>query len=140
MSGLQLNQQQIDELDDDIDDGLYYQGYLDVLSFIAQALRAVKCTRNSVILVIQEPSLRANGSRECAPDDRLREAIHRAATRKNGLLRRFAPRNDVSPNHRIRLRNPASLRPCSGFRYTQVFFLLGHACSQYYPTASLFVE
>src|SRR6266404_4952674 len=23
------------------------------------------------------PSLRANGSRECAPDDRLREAIHR---------------------------------------------------------------
>src|ERR1700730_16576284 len=24
------------------------------------------------------PSLRANGSRECAPDDRLREAIHRA--------------------------------------------------------------
>jgi hypothetical protein len=26
-----------------------------------------------------QPSLRANGSRECAPDDRLREAIHRAA-------------------------------------------------------------
>src|SRR5450631_229279 len=25
------------------------------------------------------PSLRANGSRECAPDDRLREAIHVAA-------------------------------------------------------------
>jgi len=25
-------------------------------------------------------SLRANGSRECAPDDRLREAIHSAAT------------------------------------------------------------
>jgi hypothetical protein len=23
-----------------------------------------------------EPSLRANGSRECAPDERLREAIH----------------------------------------------------------------
>src|SRR5712691_7765414 len=52
-------------------------------------------------------SLRANGSHECAPDDRLREAIHRpgrhcerseaihlAAQRKNGLLRRFAPRND----------------------------------------------
>jgi hypothetical protein len=34
-----------------------------------------------------EPSLRANGSRECAPDDRLREAIHLAAQRKNGLLR-----------------------------------------------------
>jgi hypothetical protein len=34
--------------------------------------------------------LRANGSRECAPDDRLREAIHLAAPRKNGLLR-YAP-------------------------------------------------
>jgi hypothetical protein len=45
---------------------------------------------------ILRPSLRgANGSRECAPDDRLHEAIHRAAQRKNGLLRRFAPRNDV---------------------------------------------
>src|SRR5438093_1124190 len=51
------------------------------------------------------PSLRANGSRECAPDDRLREAIHFAATQEVGLLRRFrlrslsyggqvAPRND----------------------------------------------
>ena len=35
------------------------------------------------------PSLRANGSRECAPDDRLREAIHLSAQRKNGLLRRI---------------------------------------------------
>ena len=26
------------------------------------------------------PSLRANGSRECAPDDRLREAIHFTAS------------------------------------------------------------
>jgi hypothetical protein len=34
----------------------------------------------------------ANGSRECATDDRLREAIHGTA-RKSGLLRRFAPRN-----------------------------------------------
>src|SRR5260370_25223874 len=39
-------------------------------------------------------SLRANGSRECAPDDRLREAIHAATQRKNGLLRRSTPRND----------------------------------------------
>jgi len=39
-------------------------------------------------------SLRANGSRECAPDDRLREAIQKLHPRKNGLLRRFAPRND----------------------------------------------
>jgi hypothetical protein len=55
-------------------------------------------------------SLRANGSRECAPDDRLREAIHLAAQRKNGLLRRFrlrsvsyggqvAPRNDVESKY-----------------------------------------
>src|SRR5712671_7561605 len=28
------------------------------------------------------------------PDDRLSEAIHCAAKKKNGLLRRFAPRND----------------------------------------------
>src|SRR6267154_1094120 len=38
------------------------------------------------------PSLRANGSRERAPDDRLREAIHLATVRKNGLLR--CARND----------------------------------------------
>src|SRR5712675_785415 len=51
------------------------------------------------------PSLRANGSRECEPDDRLREAIrrprrhcerseaiHLATVRKNGLLR--CARND----------------------------------------------
>ena len=37
-------------------------------------------------------SLRANGSRECAPDDRLREAIHGRNKKKDGLLR-FA-RND----------------------------------------------
>jgi PAS domain S-box-containing protein len=37
-------------------------------------------------------SLRANGSLECAPDDRLREAIQSLDI--NGLLRRFAPRND----------------------------------------------
>src|SRR5258708_33495301 len=42
----------------------------------------------------QLPSLRANGWRECAPDDRLREAIHLAARKKAGLLRRYAPRND----------------------------------------------
>jgi hypothetical protein len=39
-------------------------------------------------------SLRANGSRECAPDDRLREAIHSFFLLLHGLLRRFAPRND----------------------------------------------
>src|SRR5438552_18037498 len=30
----------------------------------------------------QEPSLRANGSRECAPDDRVREAIHGRSTKE----------------------------------------------------------
>jgi Family of unknown function (DUF5989) len=40
--------------------------------------------------------LRANGSRECAPDDKLREAIH--CSGKAGLLRRFAPRNDDKGN------------------------------------------
>jgi hypothetical protein len=37
--------------------------------------------------------LRANGSRECAPDDRLSEAIQ-SYGRDSGLLRRFTPRND----------------------------------------------
>ncbi|KRR04009.1 hypothetical protein CP49_12615 [Bradyrhizobium valentinum] len=39
-------------------------------------------------------SLRANGSRECAPDDRLREAIHRAACGDMDCFVAFAPRND----------------------------------------------
>jgi hypothetical protein len=34
------------------------------------------------------------GRRKAPPDDRLREAIHGATGSKNGLLRRFAPRND----------------------------------------------
>jgi NAD(P)-dependent dehydrogenase (short-subunit alcohol dehydrogenase family) len=38
------------------------------------------------------PSLRANGSRECAPDDRLREAIHSA--RKLDCFVAFTSRND----------------------------------------------
>jgi hypothetical protein len=40
------------------------------------------------------PSLRANGSRERAPDDRLREAIHLTTQRKNGCFVASAPRND----------------------------------------------
>src|SRR5260370_22006785 len=39
------------------------------------------------------PSLRTNGSRERAPGDRLREAIHGAAMRIGGLLRRFRLRS-----------------------------------------------
>src|SRR5258708_5383656 len=54
-----------------------------------------------------QPSLRANGSRECAPDDRLREAIHVPAYRIDGLLRRFAPPKNATetktaPAHRRR--------------------------------------
>src|SRR5712671_3062731 len=41
---------------------------------------------------LDSTSLRANGSRECAPDDRLREEIHLTA-KEDGLLRRFTPRN-----------------------------------------------
>jgi hypothetical protein len=42
-----------------------------------------------------DPSLRATGSRECAPDDKLREAIQLPLrNKKAGLLRRVAPRND----------------------------------------------
>src|SRR3954453_10953341 len=45
------------------------------------------------------PSFRANGSSEWGPDDRLREAIHLAAQRKNGLLR--CARNEDRPNERL---------------------------------------
>src|ERR1700722_3263522 len=47
-------------------------------------------------LGISKLSLRANGSRECASDDRLREAIHLLSRRGHGLLRRFTPRNDAA--------------------------------------------
>src|SRR5258705_1075159 len=43
----------------------------------------------------QIPSLRANGSRERAPDDRLSEAIQISNRVVNGLLRRVAPRKKV---------------------------------------------
>jgi hypothetical protein len=84
-----------------------------------------------------EPSLRTNGSRECAPDDRLREAIHLAAQRKNGLLRRFrlrslsyggqvAPRNDgdraTSPESaisRLAYFAASSRRRAQGDRYAK---------------------
>jgi hypothetical protein len=52
-------------------------------------------------------SLRANGSRECAPDDKLREAIHLASPQKNGLLRRFAPRNDGGIGVKWQINSPA---------------------------------
>jgi hypothetical protein len=40
------------------------------------------------------PSLRANGSRERAPDDRLREAIHLSDCRAMDCFVASAPRND----------------------------------------------
>jgi hypothetical protein len=48
-------------------------------------------------LFFKHSSLRANGSRECAPNHRLREAIHCCTKKEAGLLRRFAPRNDGTP-------------------------------------------
>jgi len=52
------------------------------------------CQKSKQYLVV--PSLRANGSRECAPDDRLREAIHRTAQRKKlDCFVACAPRNDA---------------------------------------------
>ena len=40
------------------------------------------------------PSLRANGSRERAPDDKIRDAIHRAARGRMDFFVAYAPRND----------------------------------------------
>src|SRR3954449_1822718 len=57
---------------------------MDCFAALAMALR---------VRVTPSTSLRANGSRECAPDDRLREAIHLSACHGHGLLR-FA-RNDA---------------------------------------------
>src|ERR1700687_2381693 len=42
---------------------------------------------NEVVCGTLSTSLRANGSRECAPDDRLREAIHSFFSRQDVLLR-----------------------------------------------------
>ena len=49
--------------------------------------------KNSSAAAQLSSSLRANGSRECAPDDWLREAIHFALA-EHGLLRRLHSRND----------------------------------------------
>ncbi|SHG76911.1 hypothetical protein SAMN05443248_2600 [Bradyrhizobium erythrophlei] len=60
-----------------------------------------------------EPKCRRGGwlcARECAPDDRLREAIHRAA-RESELLRRSAPRNDAMTWWVSRGRSPHERRP-----------------------------
>src|SRR5216684_7374116 len=43
---------------------------------------------------IDKPSSRANGSRKCAPDDRLREAIHNPVGQGMDCFVAYAPRND----------------------------------------------
>jgi hypothetical protein len=45
-----------------------------------------RSTEQPVGQITHGPSLRATGSRECAPDDRLREAIHLAAHGKSGIF------------------------------------------------------
>jgi hypothetical protein len=88
----------------------------------AFALRATADTSLNPSYRLLRPSLRANGSRECAPDDRLREAIHRAAQRKNGLLRRCTPRNDVEAAYA----SPQAGRGRRGIRhYGQYFAMAG---------------
>ena len=54
-----------------IDTGKGYGQYLPRISLRSSGLRALRFREQ-----LPRPSLRANGSRECAPDDRLREAIH----------------------------------------------------------------
>ncbi len=58
-------------------------------------------SRRGIYTHVWRSSLRANGSRECAPDDRLREAIHSFFARQDGLLR--SARNDGPGAH---LRDP----------------------------------
>src|ERR1700730_1773654 len=54
--------------------------------FKIRARRAAGGKGGGLTEFVPSPLLRANGSRECAPDDRLREAIHLPTKRKNGLL------------------------------------------------------
>src|SRR5258707_12894053 len=63
-----------------------------------------------------KPSLRANGSRECATDDRLREAIHMLRGKMDCFVA-DAPRNDAALTHpNLRLRHSISLAlTSSGF-------------------------
>jgi hypothetical protein len=55
------------------------------------AMSAVE--RPRAMATSQLPSLRANGSRECAPDDRLREAIPSPVEGVDCFVA-YAPRND----------------------------------------------
>jgi hypothetical protein len=65
-------------------------------------------------------SLRANGSRECAPDDRLREAIHLSACRAMDCFVASAPRKDrkraarIPPHRHCEPTGRAYARPMTG--------------------------
>src|SRR5260221_8679086 len=58
----------------------------------------------------KEPSLRANGSRECAPDDRLREAIHLAA-KKGWIASSLALLAMTTPTSNATSRSRRAMRP-----------------------------
>jgi hypothetical protein len=67
---------------------------LTVHSAIAPDIIAVIRTRMIASVKCFDRHCEPTGRREAPPDDRLREAIHLPAESKNGLRRRFAPRND----------------------------------------------
>jgi hypothetical protein len=56
-------------------------------------------------------AVRANGSRECAPDDRLREAIHVAASGGVDCFVACAPRDDAGATQRIDPHSRGAMRP-----------------------------
>jgi hypothetical protein len=83
------------------------------------------------------PSLRANGSRECAPDDRLHEAMHFAVQRKKEwiasslsllamtALKRIGPCDQAPQSHRftvppIQPPDPAAFSPAIPHRGKQI--------------------
>jgi hypothetical protein len=63
-------------------------------------------TANNASIV--EPSLRANGSRECAPDDRLREAIHSRKERMDCFVATLLAMTAIPDTH---LRSRGAKRP-----------------------------
>src|SRR5262249_52082081 len=102
-----------------------------------------KPVSNIVSLLFLPSSLRANGSRERAPDDRLREAIHATASGEVDCFVATAPRNDgggharrqihsnpIVPGHQIR--HGVLSPPCSNVGpKNQVRSMKAILCSQY---------
>src|SRR5260370_16996073 len=52
--------------------------------------------RQCGVMAVLMPSLRANGSRECAPDDKLREAIHWAIQSWIASSQKLLPMTQIS--------------------------------------------